>query len=106
LGIIDENQLKLHPLRGSLFETFVVSELVKKRTNAGREINLFYWRDKTGQEVDVIIDDGISLLPLETQSGKTVHQEFFKNILYWLKFSGKNKGVVLFGGDQRQEQSN
>jgi predicted AAA+ superfamily ATPase len=106
LGINDENQLRSHPIRGNLFETFVVSELVKKRTNAGREISLFYWRDKTGREVDVVIDDGTSLLPLEIKSGKTVHQEFFKNLLYWLKLSGNDKGVVLYGGDQRQERSN
>jgi len=106
LGINDENQLRSHPIRGNLFETFVVSELVKKRTNAGREISLFYWRDKTGREVDVVIDDGTSLLPVEIKSGKTVHQEFFKNLLYWLKLSGNDKGVVLYGGDQRQERSN
>jgi len=106
LGIYNENQLKLHPLRGSVFETFVVSELVKKRTNSGKEINLYYWRDKTGCEIDVIVDEGLSLLPIEIKSGKTVHQEFFKNLLYWLKLSGNEKGVILYGGDQHQERSN
>lgn len=89
-----------------IFETFVVSELVKKRTNSGKEINLFYWRDKTGYEVDVIIDEGLTLLPIEIKSGKTVHQEFFKNLQYWLKLSENKKGVILYGGDQRQERSN
>lgn len=106
LGICDMNQLNLHPLRGSIFETFVVSELLKKRTNLGKDINLYYWRDKTGHEVDVVIDEGLTLLPVEIKSGKTVHQEFFKNLLYWLKLSGNIKGIILYGGDQRQERSN
>lgn len=106
LGISTVDHLKSHPLKGSLFETLVVSELVKKRTNSGKEINLFYWRDKTGHEVDVIIEDGLTLLPVEIKSGKTVHQQFFKNLLYWLRLSGNESGVILYGGEQRQERSN
>jgi predicted AAA+ superfamily ATPase len=106
LGISTVDHLKSHPLKGSLFETLVVSELVKKRTNLGKEINLFYWRDKTGYEVDVIIEDGLTLLPVEIKSGKTVHQQFFKNLLYWLRLSGNESGVILYGGEQRQERSN
>lgn len=106
LGISTVDHLKSHPLKGSLFETLVVSELVKKRTNSGKEINLFYWRDKSGYEVDVIIEDGLTLLPVEIKSGKTVHQQFFKNLLYWLRLSGNESGVILYGGEQRQERSN
>lgn len=106
LGISTVDHLKAHPLKGSLFETLAVSELVKKRTNSGKEINLFYWRDKTGHEVDVIIDEGLTLLPIEIKSGKTVHQQFFKNLLYWLRLSGNESGVILYGGEQRQERSN
>lgn len=106
LGISTVDHLKSHPLKVSLFETLVVSELVKKRTNSGKEINLFYWRDKSGYEVDVIIEDGLTLLPVEIKSGKTVHQQFFKNLLYWLRLSGNESGVILYGGEQRQERSN
>jgi len=42
----------------------VVTELVKKRTNAGLAINLFYWRDKTGHEIDIIVDNAGKLLPI------------------------------------------
>lgn len=106
LGISTKEQLHVHPLRGSLFETFIVSELVKKRTNTAKEINLYYWRDKTGYEIDLIKEDGMTLLPIEIKSGKTVNAEFFKNLLYWLKLSGEEKGVVIYGGDQDQQRSN
>ncbi|WP_449049635.1 ATP-binding protein [Parapedobacter sp.] len=106
LGITQEKQLETHPLRGSIFETLIVSELVKKRTNNGKEINLYYWRDKTGREIDIIIDEVNDLIPVEIKSGKTVHPDFFKNLLYWMKLSETTKGFILYGGDQDQSRSN
>ncbi len=106
LRISTEEQLRLHPLRGSIFETFIVSELIKKRTNAGKEINLYYWRDKTGHEIDVIADEGLTLLPIEIKSGKTISSEFFKNLVYWLKLSDEKQGIVLYAGSQEQHRSN
>ncbi len=106
IGISNESQLINHPSRGSLFESLVVSELVKKRTNAGQPINLYYWRDKTGHEIDIIIDNAGELLPVEIKSGKTINAEFFKNILYWSTLSGATKGYVVYAGDQEQQRSN
>ncbi len=106
LSIRNISQLKTHPLRGSIFEGMVVTELIKKRTNAGLPINLYYWRDKTGHEIDVIIDNGNKLLPIEIKSGKTVNMEFFKNIDYWCNISGYEKSVLLYAGGQNQKRSN
>ncbi|HLG02672.1 MAG TPA: ATP-binding protein, partial [Bacteroidia bacterium] len=52
LRITQVSHIETHPLRGAIFENMVVVELIKQRTNAGLPINLFYWRDKTGHEVD------------------------------------------------------
>ena len=105
LGIRNISQLKTHPLRGSIFEGMVVTELIKKRTNAGLPINIYYWRDKTGHEIDIIIDNGGKLLPIEIKSGKTLNSEFFKNIEYWSKLSGAEKSVLLYAGDQNQKRT-
>ena len=106
LGITQEKQLEIHPLRGSIFETLIVAELVKKRTNNGKEINLYYWRDKTGREIDIIIDEVNDLIPVEIKSGKTVHSDSFKNLMYWMILSETTKGFILYGGDQDQSRSN
>lgn len=106
LGITSEAHLQLHPLRGSLFECLIVTELVKQRTNAGNPVNLYYWRDKTGHEIDVIIDDGITLTPIEIKAGKTINKEFFKNLEYWNNLSGIQKGYLVYTGDERQQRSN
>jgi len=106
LGIRDNTQLQTHPLRGAIFEGMVVTELIKKRTNAGLPINLFYWRDKTGHEIDIIIDNAGKLIPIEIKSGKTINTEFFKNMDYWSNLSNAKKSIVLYAGAQNQKRSN
>ena len=95
-----------HPLRGAIFENMVITEMVKKCLNVGDEVNLSYWRDKTGREVDVIVDEGFNLLPIEIKSGQTVQSDYFKNIEYWNELSGEERAVVLYGGGQTQQRSN
>jgi predicted AAA+ superfamily ATPase len=105
LGIRNITQLQTHPLRGHIFEGMVVTELIKKRTNLGLDSNLYYWRDKTGHEIDVIIDQGDILIPLEIKSGMTLNNEFFKNINYWQEHSGSSKSILLYTGHQTQHRS-
>ena len=106
LGITSEDQLTTHPLKGGLFECLVTTELVKKRTNNGLPVNLFYWRDKTGHEVDIIIDNGNTLVPLEIKAGKTINNEFFKNLTYWNSLSGMKSGYLVYTGNEHQARSN
>ncbi len=105
LGITEISHLSSHPLRGAIFETMVISELVKQRTNAGEAVNLFYWRDKTGHEIDIIIDTAGMLLPIEIKSGQTVTDDFFKNLSYWNNLSGVKKSFLLYGGTLKQMRS-
>jgi hypothetical protein len=105
IGIQTELQLETHPVRGHIFENMVVSELIKKRTNFGLPVNLFYWRDKTGHEIDIIVDKAGKLLPVEIKSGKTIIPEFFRNISYWKRLSKVNRSVVLYTGRQQQRRS-
>jgi predicted AAA+ superfamily ATPase len=106
LGVKNTSHLNTHPLRGAIFEGMVVTELIKKRTNAGLTINLYYWRDKTGHEIDIIVDEGGELLPIEIKSGKTINTEFFKNIDYWSKLSNTERSILLYAGEPSQKRSN
>jgi predicted AAA+ superfamily ATPase len=105
LGITKWEQLINYPLKGALFETMVVTEMIKKRTNEGKQINLYYWRDKTGHEVDLIVDDAGELLPIEIKAGKTINNEFLKTLKYWNTLSKGNKSVLLYGGEQQQQRT-
>ncbi len=106
LSIHDPEQLNIHPLRGSLFECFIISEIIKSRYNKGMTDNLYFWRDRSGNEIDLLIDDGLKLQPVEIKSGKTLNKDYFKGINKWLKLAGKSatNPVLVYGGDESIKQ--
>jgi len=106
LGIQNASQLQYHPLSGSLFENFVIGELVKSRFNRALGNNLYFWRDNVGHEIDVIIDHGTSLYPVEIKSGQTVTQEYFRNLMFWQSMTGDTPATVVYAGATRQQRSN
>lgn len=100
LGIRSTDDLATHPLRGAIFETLVVSELIKTFMNAGEVPPLFFWRDRTGHEVDMVIDAGTELIPIEIKSGTTVHASFFDGLRFFgrLGAPASAHGVLVHGG--------
>lgn len=104
LGIKDAATLQVHAHRGGLFETWVISELLKFRYNRAERSNLHFWRDRTGNEVDVLIEDGQTLLPVEIKSGETVNASFFDGLEKWLHLAGQPAGqaYLVYGGEQAQ----
>ncbi len=106
LRIKNSEDLYNHPSRGALFENFIVTELMKNRFNKGERSNLYFWRDSAGNELDVIIDEGIQLNPIEIKSSATVQASFFKNFKYWEKLTGSKGGTIFYAGDNREERSN
>lgn len=94
-----------HPMRGAIFENFVITELLKNRFNAGRSSNLYYWKDHSGNEIDILIDEGIELRPIEVKSGATVSSDYFKNLRFWQKLTGKEGGSVIYAGDEHQNRA-
>jgi len=106
LDIENSIQLVNHPLKGALFETFVVTEILKLRLNAGKRSNLYYFRDNVGNEVDLILDYGNEVIPIEIKLGKTVVSDFLKGLRYYYKLnSNSKKGYLIYGGAQNQSRS-
>jgi len=103
LSIETPGQLSTHPLRGALFETWVVAELLKKRLNSGRPSNLSFWRDRAGHEVDVLIEIGGGLVPVEVKSGATISRDAWRGLEKWQEISGQQgPGYLVYGGGEVQ----
>ncbi|MDA3832803.1 MAG: ATP-binding protein [Spirochaetales bacterium] len=102
LGVQTPEQLATHPLRGSNFETFVVSELVKSFFNRGERPHLSFWRDSNGNEVDIIVDLGMKLMPIEIKSGQTINQDFFVGLQRWQALAGDRATApaLVYGGKE------
>ena len=99
LNINDEKQMSTHPLRGALFENFVVSEFLKNRFNNGQTDNLFFFRDNTGNEVDLICDHGQKTDVIEVKSAQTIASDFFKGLRFFSKLSGDiRNSIIIYGG--------
>ncbi len=101
LGIQTSQQLETHPLRGNIFETFVIAELMKSRLNAGETPGIYFWRDSNGNEVDVIIEQGPLLMPIEIKSGTTVARDFFTGLEKWMALAGDLavSPMLIYGGE-------
>lgn len=106
LGINSDDDLLTHPFRGSIFESWAISELLKGRFNRGLRENLYFWRDNTGNEVDCIIEQGDRLLALEIKSGQTITSDFFKGLKYWSKISSFKEADthLVYAGDMNQKR--
>lgn len=105
LGIRAASQVEQHPLKGALFETMIVSEFSKLHANRGEMNNLFYWRDKSGHEVDIVFEQLRKITPVEIKSGSTIQADFFKNLKFWNKISGNHGGLVLHSGLINQKRT-
>ena len=81
LGIRDAQSLETHAAQGALFKTWVVSELHKKRLNAGRPPDLYFWRDSSGNEINVVFEAGDRLTPIEIKSGCTFVRDWADGLM-------------------------
>jgi len=71
LQIRDVNQLRVHPLWGALVETWCFTEVLKARLNRGLRPGCWFWRSSDGKEVDLLIETGRDLFPIEIKASAT-----------------------------------
>ena len=79
LGIRDTAQLDVHPLRGAIFESWVVSEIIKQRFNRGESNGVYFFRDKSGLESDVLVQGRKTLKLVEVKAGQTISSDWAAN---------------------------
>ena len=105
LGIREMSQLRSHPLRGAIFETWVVSEIIKHRTNRGEHGRIFFYRDRHGTEADLIIEHGNRFTIVEAKAGQTLSSDMFspsRRIKAMIEPAGPSEIIVAYGGQSRQ----
>jgi uncharacterized protein len=95
-----------HAMRGTIFETFIFSELFKSFAHRGETPPLFFWRDRTGHEIDIVIDASQMLIPLEVKSGQMVVPSFFDGLRFFcaLGAPASKTGVLIHGGGAAYER--
>ncbi len=106
IGIRSADQLETHPLRGNIFEAFIISELVKSRFNQGEKADLFFWRDSNGNEVDIIAEQAGKLMPLEIKSGKTLTADSTKGLKKYISLAIESaiSPTLIYGGSDNYKK--
>jgi len=106
LRIHSPEDLRLHGSRGPIFESFVVSELLKNFLHRGQEPDLYFWRDSTGHEIDALIDQGDARVAIEVKSAQTVASDFFAGIDFWRNLVGDPEApaALIYGGDRSYQR--
>ncbi|MDJ0766424.1 MAG: ATP-binding protein [Myxococcota bacterium] len=100
LGIRSEAHLLSHPLRGAVFENFVVTEMRKTFSHSAERPSIYFWRDSRGREIDVIVERSGATLPIEIKAGETVAGDAFNGLDYYNDLSDGPGGILIYGGKE------
>jgi uncharacterized protein len=100
LGIRKVGDVTVSPFYGALTENFLLMQLLKMKHNGTNHSQFYYWRDNKGVEIDLIIDDGKKMIPVEIKASQTFNAAFLKHLHYWNEISGNTGGILLYGGEQ------
>ncbi|MBI5411742.1 ATP-binding protein [Candidatus Peregrinibacteria bacterium] len=106
LGVSHESQLKTHYMRGALFETLIVSELIKRAVHRGKRPQGYFWRDHRGNEVDYVEETPRGLVPMEIKAGATVTEDSFQGLQYFheIVHPAPEASYLIYGGREIQQR--
>lgn len=106
LGIHSAEVLSTHPMRGHVFETMMVVEAYKAALNQGRQAELYFWRDRAGEEIDLLrIENGVFEC-FEIKAGATFVPDWFKQLNKFDKLNPKQvRSTVVYGGAESSSRS-
>ena len=112
-GIRSADELALSSLRGPLFETWALAEAIKVRNNHRLAPTMHYWRDKMGLEVDLLLDAGTNLCPVEFKAGQTVADDWFAPVKRYQALHAERAGdgpglwppTFVYGGEEPRTRS-
>jgi uncharacterized protein len=100
LGIRTPRELEAHPLRGAIFESWVVSEACKLLRNRNAHGTMTFFRDAHGLEVDLLVERGRDILAIEAKSGQTVAPDALASLDALAQLlPEKVERVLVYGGD-------
>ncbi len=105
LGIRSKEDLELHFAKGNIFENLVISEIYKNSINNTFKSKLYFWRDKSQNEVDLIVETGTRINAIEIKSSKTIQNSQFKGLDYFKKLNPDTHLQLVYGGNEPQNRT-
>ena len=109
LGIRTAHDLSLSTFRGAIFESYVISEILKYSYNNNERPQIYFWRDVQGHEIDCVIEKSFNeVVPVEIKARRTVSDDFFKGLLDWQSITDQPESIsyVVYGGHENMTRRN
>ena len=102
LGLTSPEQVADFYLRGGLFENLIINQFIKNDYNSGKIPDLYYWRDSSGNEIDLINVESRTIKAYEIKSSSTFHSDFFKGLDKWSQIASVSKDSlkVIYTGNE------
>lgn len=100
LGITSQSGLEKHPMYGNIFENWIITEIKKNRFNAGINEGLYFFRDSTGNEIDLLMEKEGSTMAVEIKSSKKINSGMISGLRYWKKNTPGGQGLLIYGGEK------
>jgi predicted AAA+ superfamily ATPase len=93
-------------MRGTIFESFIISEFLKSRYNEELPTDLYFWRDNNGLETDIVFESGTKLQPVEIKSGQTITSDYIRAGQKAARFAGEEalQPWLIYSGDDSYER--
>lgn len=106
LGLKNSASVTSHYLKGGLFENLIGAEIAKEFYNRGEAFPLYFWRDRSGHEVDFLYEaKDHGLLALEVKAGQTYSPDLISGLKFWKSIAGEDvKTALVYGGNQNQKR--
>jgi predicted AAA+ superfamily ATPase len=107
LNLRSVEDLNRHFAKGALFENFVITEILKNKINHNLPPKNYFWNVAGSHEIDLLLDHGGRLLPIEIKSSRTIGNHFFDGLTYFQALSGAlpSESFLVYGGDEMQTRS-
>jgi predicted AAA+ superfamily ATPase len=102
LGITSQSGLEKHPMQGNIFENWIITEIKKNRFNAGINEGLYFFRDSTGNEIDLLMEKAGSTIAVEIKSAKKINPGMISGLRYWKKNNPGGQGLLIYMGEKEE----
>ena len=98
--LTDDDRVEGGPMRGGLYENFVIVDLLKRALNRASSDRFWFYRDSKGREVDLVIERDGRLIPVEIKSSATFSTDFVSGIRHFRSIYPEvsESGFVLYNG--------
>ena len=106
MGIDKEIITKKRDIYGALFENMIIVDLMKNFNAQGMHNTLTFFRDINKKEIDLIIESGDKIIPIEIKASETIQSKFFDTLTWFQEQTGNTSTpIVIYGGDQTQQRT-